>query len=85
MPDIQARIERFQKRADEYRCKAEQTVNHAASKHYVCLADSYLQLIEMERRRMKIRGLAAGQATDEASAAVGCSDCRSPSNTIGIS
>jgi hypothetical protein len=45
VPDSQSRIERYQRRADENLSKAEHTSDEAARRHYMHLAESYLQLV----------------------------------------
>lgn len=59
MSDIQSRIERYETLAAESLGKAERTSDETARRHYMRLAESYLQLIDMEIRRMEIRGIPA--------------------------
>jgi len=53
--DPQTRIADYQRRADEAIAAAEGTSDPILGQHYMRLAETYLQLIEMELRRIELR------------------------------
>jgi hypothetical protein len=55
MSDPHSRIEAFKQQAAAFIAKAE-TASDSVSRHYLELAEAYLQRIEMEIRRIEIRG-----------------------------
>jgi hypothetical protein len=55
MSEPPSRIDFYKQQAATFIAKAE-TVPDSVSKHYLDLAEAYLQLIEMEIRRIEIRG-----------------------------
>jgi hypothetical protein len=52
----QWRIADYQRQAKSCIDKAEQTRDETARRHYRQLAETYLQLVQMELRRIEIRG-----------------------------
>lgn len=55
MPDPKSRIAKYQRQADACTLKAKHATDKALKNQYMRLADTYLKMIELERRRMEIR------------------------------
>jgi len=53
--DPQTRMTEYQRHADDALAKAEGTTDPVLRRHYMRLAETYLQLIEMELRRIELR------------------------------
>jgi hypothetical protein len=55
VPDPKSRIAGYQREADACMAKAKHAPNKTVRNQYVRLADTYLKMIELERRRIEIR------------------------------
>ena len=56
MSDPQSRLAEYQRQAEACTSKAKRAADKAVRSQYKRLADTYLQMVDMERRRMEIRG-----------------------------
>lgn len=55
LSDPQSRLTDYQRRADACIAKAERARDETTQGHYMRLAEMYLQLVEMEVKRMELR------------------------------